>query len=155
MKYVIIALLTILQLTSNTAYSHEEKNKIKRNKFNDVAFVIYCEDRTNTKAMKMVLSTIYNRAKSYDINKLHKEVSKRNQYYCYNLINNGKKIETKKMNQVRKLLHNFIMYKGKPITNAVFFYNHKQVRPKFARRLKIIEVYGAHTYLTNERKKGS
>lgn len=116
-------------------------------KLNDIVFVVYCEDRTDETAMMLVLSTIYNRAESHDINLLHNEVSKKNQYYCFNMKAKGKKVEKVAYDQTYDLVCDFIQQERSPITRARYFYNHKLVRPTFARSKKIVQTYGSHVYL--------
>ena len=115
-------------------------------KFNDLVFVVYCEDRTDETAMMLVLSTVYNRAQSHDINLLHNEVAKKNQYYCFNM-KSKVKIHASTFNKTYELVCDFIQKERSPITQALYFYNHKLVRPSFARSKKIVQVYGSHTYL--------
>lgn len=116
-------------------------------KLNDLVFVVYCEDRTDETAMRLVLSTVYNRAQSHDINLLQKEVSKKNQYYCFNMKAKGSKIDMVKYNQTYDLVCDFVLNERSPSTRARYFYNHKLVRPSFIRTLTKVEVYGSHTYL--------
>ena len=116
-------------------------------KLNDLVFVVYCEDRTDETAMMLVLSTIYNRAQSHDVGLLHSEVSKKNQYYCFNMKKNAKKIEQPAYDKTYDLVCDFITNERSPITRARYFYNHKLVKPSFVRTLQVVRVYGAHTYL--------
>lgn len=116
-------------------------------KFNDLVFVVYCEDRTDETAMMLVLSTIYNRAQSHDVGLLHSEVAKKNQYYCFNMKKGAKKIDSVAYDQTYDLVCDFIINERDPVTRARYFYNHKLVRPTFARTKTIVQVYGSHTYL--------
>ncbi len=116
-------------------------------KLNDLVFVVYCEDRTDETAMMLVLSTIYNRAQSHDVGLLHSEVSKKNQYYCFNMKSSNKKIESKSYSQAYDLVCDFISEERSPSTRARYFYNHKLVRPSFVRTKTVVQVYGSHTYL--------
>lgn len=122
-------------------------NTILEEKLNDIVFVVYCEDRTDITAMSLVMSTIYNRANSYDVNLLHKEIVKKNQYYCYGMKSTVKKINQKEYKNVYNLVCDFITNERSPITKAKYFYNHNLVRPKFINRLTIVQIYGSHTYL--------
>lgn len=121
-------------------------SKLKQ-KFNDIVFVVYCEDRMDETAMMLVLSTIYNRAQSHEINLLHSEIAKKNQYCCFNMRKSVKKIEPVAYNKAYNLVCDFIKNKRKPITQARYFYNHKLVRPSYARAKTVVKIYGSHTYL--------
>jgi len=116
-------------------------------KLNDLVFVVYCEDRTDETAMLLVLSTVYNRAQSHDIGLLHNEVSKKNQYYCFNMKSGGKKIDKATYTEAYDLVCDFVTNERSPSTRARYFYNHKLVRPSFVRTKTVIQVYGSHTYL--------
>lgn len=116
-------------------------------KLNDLVFVVYCEDRMDETAMMLVLSTVYNRAQSHDIGLLHNEISKKNQYYCFNMKSSNKKIEKVAYAKAYDLVCDFIKNKRNPSTRALYFYNHKLVQPSFARTKTIVQVYGSHTYL--------
>lgn len=116
-------------------------------KFNDLVFVVYCEDRSDDTAKLLVLSTVYNRAQSHDITLLYKEISKKNQYYCFNMKSKSKKLEQSSYEKTYDLVCDFLKFEKSPITKASYFYNHKLVRPSFVRTLKIVRVYGSHTYL--------
>lgn len=116
-------------------------------KLNDLVFVVYCEDKTDETAMLLVMSTIYNRAQSHDVSLLHAEVTKKNQYYCFNMKSGMKKIYKTKYEEAYDLVCDFITSERSPTTRARYFYNHKLVRPTFARTKSVVQVYGAHTYL--------
>ena len=116
-------------------------------KLQDLVFVVYCEDRSDETAKLLVLSTVYNRAQSHDINSLHVEISKKNQYYCFNMKKNAKKLEQPAYDKTYDLVCDFITNERSPITRARYFYNHKLVRPTFARSKTVVQVYGSHTYL--------
>ena len=116
-------------------------------KLHDLVFVVYCEDRSDETAKLLVLSTVYNRAQSHDINSLHAEVSKKNQYYCFNMKKNVKKIEQPAYDKTYDLVCDFLINERSPITRARYFYNHKLVKPSFVRTLQVVRVYGSHTYL--------
>ena len=116
-------------------------------KLHDLVFVVYCEDRSDEPAKLLVLSTVYNRAQSHDVGLLHTEVSKKNQYYCFNMKSSNKKIESKSYSQAYDLVCDFISEERSPSTRARYFYNHKLVRPSFVRTKTVVQVYGSHTYL--------
>ena len=116
-------------------------------KLHDIVFVVYCEDRTDETAMKLVMSTIYNRAQSHDVNLLHNEVSKKNQYYCFNMKAKTKKINQAEYEKVEAVVCDFITNERSPISRAKYFYNHKLVNPSFIKTLTVVRVYGSHTYL--------
>lgn len=143
--YVVFSLFVSLFPTFAGAVCFTEAKM--ESKLNDLVFVVYCEDRTDETAMMLVLSTVYNRAQSHDINLLQSEVSKKNQYYCFNMKSKIKKIDKVSYNQTYDLVCDFIQQERSPITRARYFFNHKLVRPSFARSKKVVQVYGAHTYL--------
>lgn len=116
-------------------------------KLNDLAFVVYCEDKTDETAMMLVMSTIYNRAQSHDVGLLHAEVAKKNQYYCFTMKSGFKNIHKVKYSEAYELVCDFITNERSPSTRARYFYNHKLVRPTFARSKTVVQVYGSHTYL--------
>lgn len=116
-------------------------------KLHDIVFVVYCEDRTDETAKLLVLSTVYNRAKSHDVSLLHNEVGKKNQYYCFNMKANAKKLEQPAYDKTYDLVCDFIKHERSPITRARYFYNHKLVQPSFVRNLQVVKIYGSHTYL--------
>lgn len=116
-------------------------------KLNDLAFVVYCEDKTDETAMMLVMSTIYNRAQSHDVGLLHAEVAKKNQYYCFTMKKGVKKVDNVKYSEAYDLVCDFVMNERSPVTRARYFYNHKLVRPTFARTKTVVQVYGSHTYL--------
>lgn len=116
-------------------------------KLHDLVFVVYCEDRTDETAKMLVLSTVYNRAQSHDLTLLHNEVSKKNQYYCFNMKSKSKKLEQPAYDKTYDLVCDFLQFERSPITRARYFYNHKLVKPSFVRTLQVVRVYGAHTYL--------
>lgn len=116
-------------------------------KLNDLAFVVYCEDKTDETAMMLVMSTIYNRAQSHDVGLLHAEVAKKSQYYCFTMKKGAKKVDNVKYSEAYDLVCDFVMNERSPVTRARYFYNHKLVRPTFARTKTVVQVYGSHTYL--------
>ena len=136
--YVVFSLFVSLFPTFAGAVCFTEAKM--ESKLNDLVFVVYCEDRTDETAMMLVLSTVYNRAQSHDINLLQSEVSKKNQYYCFNMKPKIKKIDKVSYNQTYDLVCDFIQQERSPITRARYFFNHKLVRPSFARSKKVVQV---------------
>jgi hypothetical protein len=122
-------------------------NEILEAKFNDVVFVVYCEDRSDTKAVMLVMSTIYNRAGSHDVNLLQAEVSKKNQYYCFNMKSKNKNISLKEYTNVYNTVCDFVTNERSPITRAKYFYNYKLVSPSFVKTLTPLLTHGSHIYL--------
>lgn len=123
--------------------------KLDADKLSAVAWVVYCEDHTDMRAAKLVLSTVYNRAKSHDIDKLYKAVSAKGQYHCHRIKPKAKALNSKKYREIHQLVTDFTQGRKPPITNAMYFYNHKLV-PRSAlgkMRLTVAQVHGSHTYL--------
>lgn len=148
MKELKIFFLSVLCMFIPSLTSASCFNDIKmERKLNDIVFVVYCEDRTDIYASGLVMSTIYNRAESYDVSLLHDEVSKKNQYYCFNMKSKSKKIYKEKYSEVYDMVCDFITNERSPTTQAKYFYNYKLVRPTFARTRKVVLTYGSHVYL--------
>ena len=145
-----VFLFLLLLIIPNIGHSECDKETIS-SKLDDIIYVVYCEDRSNTKASLLVLSTIYNRANSYEIDDLHNEISKKNQYYCYTIKQKNNKINIKEYQKVSNLVCDFIYNKRRPITKAKYFYNYKTVINKktldFFHTLKVVLVHGSHVYL--------
>lgn len=143
--YIVTSIMLALfpALTSAKCFTE----KFLEKKLNDVVFVVYCEDRTDVKSMLLVMSTIYNRANSHDVKDLHTEVSKKNQYYCFNMKSTTKKINEKEYEKVYNTVCDFITKERSPITRAKYFYNYRLVKPSFVKTLTPLLTYGAHVYL--------
>ena len=138
---IIAALLMVL---GQNAFAKTQEQKL-----NDVVWVVYCEDNTDLTAAHLVLSTIYNRAKSHSIDKLYGAVSAKRQYHCFRIKPTQKKLSSKRFKEIKKMVTLFVANKQSPSTKAKFFYNHKLVaRSALGKmRLAVVKVYGSHTYL--------
>lgn len=145
LMYIILAYIATFVPAVSSAQCFTDKHYERQ--INDIAFVVYCEDRSDDTAVRLVMSTIYNRAQSYDVQLLHNEIAKKNQYYCYNMKSSTRKIDSQRFSDVKEIVCDFIINERSPITIARYFYSHKLIRPKFATRLTKILVYGSHTYL--------
>lgn len=149
----ILLTIFLITFTGGIVYSEEHTFSVEEMiKLEDIAFVVFCEDNTSMKASKLVLSTIYNRAKSHDIDSLHKEITRKNQYSCINMKRTRIKREPDSFKKIYDMVVRFIENKQRPLTNAKYFINHNLVDVnKFSNdKLKVVMVYGAHTYLTDK-----
>ena len=127
----------------------EHVTATEKKQLDDIVFVVFCEDNTNLERAKLVLSTIYNRAKSHEIKNLHREVSRKRQYSCFTMKRIPKKLDNQRYRDIYQMVKDFVRLEQRPTTSAKFFYNHKLV-PRTAlgkMRLKVVTVSGSHTYL--------
>ena len=129
----------------------EHVTATEKKQLDDIVFVVFCEDNTNLERAKMVLSTIYNRAKSHEIRDLHREVSRKRQYSCFSMKRIPKKLDNQRYRDIYQMVKDFIRLEQAPSTSAKFFYNHKLVQRSALgkMRLKVVAVSGSHTYLDN------
>lgn len=143
-RWLLIFLSFWTALFSVQAHAKSPEQKLK-----DIAWVVYCEDHTDEKASMLVMSTIYNRAESHNVHKLHTEIVKKRQYYCHRIKPTAKKLNSEKYKAVNIMVRDFIEEQQPPTTKARFFYNHKLVsRSRLGNmRLRVAEVHGSHTYL--------
>lgn len=123
--------------------------KTTEQKIHTIAWVVFCEDNTDMTAAKLVLSTLYNRAGSYDAGKLYKAAAAPKQYNCYNIKPTKEKLASKRFKDIKSMVKLFITERQRPITRAKYFYNHRLVaKSKLGKmRLAVVKVYGSHTYL--------
>lgn len=118
-------------------------------KIREIARVVHCEDNTSAYASRLVMSVVYNRAKSYSVDKLYSEVSRKRQFSCFKLKASHKKMASKSYHKTLEIVHAFIEGKQRPTTSAKFFYNHRLVSQSALgnMKLKVVKVHGAHSYL--------
>lgn len=143
-RFIALFCLVFLAWTPLVGHSKTAEQKIQ-----DIAWVVFCEDATTERASRLVMSTIYNRAKSHSVSALHKAVSAKRQYYCYQIRPTARQLKSAKFAKVKNMVRDFIQHQRRPITKAKYFYNHRLVkRSKLGKmRLTVAEVHGSHTYL--------
>ena len=114
-----------------------------------VSWVVYCEDNTDLTAAHLVLSTVFNRARSHAPKELYRAVSAKGQYHCHKLRPKDKQLRSKRFKEVSEMVRTFVKEEHFPSTSAKYFYNHKLVKRSALGkiRLSVVRRYGAHTYL--------
>lgn len=145
MNRILIAVVAALMMM----FGQSAFAKTYEQKLDAVAWVVYCEDNTDMTAAHLVLSTVYNRAKTHSVDKLYKAVSAPRQYHCFKIKPTAKKLASKRFKEIKKMVVKFVTEKECPSTKAKFFYNHKLVKKSALGKMKlaVVKVYGSHTYL--------
>ena len=142
-----IALFALLFLSTVVMAESPEAQRLF--KIREIARVVHCEDNTSAYASKLVMSVVYNRAKSYSVDKLYREISRKRQFSCFKLKASYKKMSSKSYKKTLEIVRAFIEGKQRPTTSAKFFYNHRLVSQSALgkMKLKVVKVHGAHSYL--------
>ena len=118
-----------------------------------LAKVIWCEDRRSEKAMRMVFSVIYHRAKEKTLEGLYKVAVKPKQFSCLNnpdiLLNQRRnKLDIEMEKVALKIVDEFLSGKFKPVVKATHYYQKKIVkRPNWAKGKKVVAQYKGHVFL--------
>lgn len=115
--------------------------------------VIWCEDRRSEKAMRMVFSVIYHRARVKTLDELYQVAVKPKQFSCLNdpniLLNqkrNKADLEMKKI--AEKIVDEFLSGKFKPVVRATHYYQKELIkRPKWAKNKIVVAEYKGHVFL--------
>lgn len=134
-KKSIPSTVTLISQESYLEYIKEQEALI-----DDIAFTLFAEDRSTKLGMKYVLSVIMNRAKSNDLETMHRIIHKPKQFSCWV---NGKRV-AQKYNKADLEMYkyaNSLVLKAlsnnfKPITVATHYYNPKKANPKWANNVK-------------------
>ena len=118
-----------------------------------LAKVIWCEDRRSEKAMRMVFSVIYHRAKEKTLAELYRVAVKPKQFSCLNDPNiiltqkrNKKDLEMERV--ALSIVDEFLSGKFRPTIQATHYYQKELIkRPKWAKGKKIVAQYKGHVFL--------
>lgn len=131
----------------------ERKKVVHLDKRKLLAKVIWCEDRRSEKAMRMVFSVIYHRAKEKTLEGLYHVAVKPKQFSCLNdpaiLLNQRRnKIDLEMERVALQIVDEFLSGKFKPVIQATHYYQRELIKkPNWAKGKKVVAQYKGHVFL--------
>ncbi len=131
----------------------DRKKAVYLDKRKLLAKVIWCEDRRSEKAMRMVFSVIYHRAKEKTLEGLYRVAVKPKQFSCLNdpviLLNQRRnKLDIEMEKVALNIVDEFLSGKFKPVVKATHYYQRELIKkPNWAKGKKVVAQYKGHVFL--------
>ncbi len=131
------------------------KVNLKEMKMKTLVDTIWCENRKSKKSMELVMSVIYTRAKTKDLDGYYEKAVKPYQFSCLNdketiLAQVRSAQDDLRYTEAKEIVNRYVHQNAKPIIEAEFYYAPKKVKkPSYLKDKALVLRYEGHDFYSS------